>query len=80
MRVLAVGRLVPDKNLDGLIDAFAEAGFAEGEAELEIRGAGPLEAELRRSRRGWACRWASRARSRRGELGDVYAAPTCSRS
>jgi len=38
VRVLAVGRLVPDKNLDGLIEAFAEAGFEPGEAELEIRG------------------------------------------
>jgi GalNAc-alpha-(1->4)-GalNAc-alpha-(1->3)-diNAcBac-PP-undecaprenol alpha-1,4-N-acetyl-D-galactosaminyltransferase len=47
VRVMAVGRLVADKNLDVLIDAFAEAGFAEGEAELEIRGAGPLEPELR---------------------------------
>jgi glycosyltransferase involved in cell wall biosynthesis len=47
VRVLAVGRLVPDKNLDGLITAFAEAGFAEGEAELELRGVGPLEGDLR---------------------------------
>ena len=47
VRILAVGRLVPDKNLDVLIDAFADAGFADGEAELEIRGTGPLEPELR---------------------------------
>jgi glycosyltransferase involved in cell wall biosynthesis len=47
LRVLAVGRLVEDKNLDVLIGAFAEAGFAEGEAELELRGTGPLEPELR---------------------------------
>jgi GalNAc-alpha-(1->4)-GalNAc-alpha-(1->3)-diNAcBac-PP-undecaprenol alpha-1,4-N-acetyl-D-galactosaminyltransferase len=47
VRVLAVGRLVADKNLDVLVEAFAQAGFAEGEAELEIRGAGPLESELR---------------------------------
>jgi glycosyltransferase involved in cell wall biosynthesis len=47
VRILAVGRLVADKNLDVLIDAFAEAGFGEGEAQLEIRGAGPLEPELR---------------------------------
>src|SRR5215213_2147633 len=33
VRVLAVGRLVADKNLDVLINAFAEAGFADGEAE-----------------------------------------------
>jgi len=47
VRVLSVGRLVRDKNLDGLIAAFAAAGFEEGEAELEIRGTGPLEPELR---------------------------------
>ena len=47
VRILSVGRLVPDKNLDVLIEAFAEAGFEEGEAELELRGTGPLEPELR---------------------------------
>jgi glycosyltransferase involved in cell wall biosynthesis len=46
LRVLAVGRLVPDKNLGALIEAFAQAGLA-GEAELEICGTGPLEGELR---------------------------------
>jgi glycosyltransferase involved in cell wall biosynthesis len=45
-RVLAVGRLVADKNLGALIEAFAGAGLA-GEAELEICGTGPLEGELR---------------------------------
>jgi glycosyltransferase involved in cell wall biosynthesis len=47
VRVLAVGRLVPDKNLEGLISAFAQAGFEPGEAELELRGAGPLDEALR---------------------------------
>jgi glycosyltransferase involved in cell wall biosynthesis len=47
VRVLSVGRLVPDKNLAALIEAFAEAGFDDGEAELELCGTGPLEAELR---------------------------------
>jgi glycosyltransferase involved in cell wall biosynthesis len=46
VRILALGRLVPDKNMAGLISAFASAGFDAGEAELEIRGVGPLEAEL----------------------------------
>jgi glycosyltransferase involved in cell wall biosynthesis len=54
VRILSVGRLVPDKNLGMLIEAFAEAGFADGEAELEMRGTGPLEGELRA--------WASRLR------------------
>jgi glycosyltransferase involved in cell wall biosynthesis len=47
VRVLAVGRLVQDKNLEGLIEAFAQAGFEPGEAELELRGTGPLEGPLR---------------------------------
>jgi glycosyltransferase involved in cell wall biosynthesis len=46
VRILFVGRLVPDKNAGGLIRAFARAGLKE-EAELEICGSGPLEAELR---------------------------------
>ena len=45
--VLYVGRLVADKNLDGLIGAFSTAGFEEGEAELVVCGVGPLERELR---------------------------------
>jgi glycosyltransferase involved in cell wall biosynthesis len=47
VRVLTVGRLVPDKNLATLLTAFAEAGFADGEAELVLCGSGPLESELR---------------------------------
>jgi glycosyltransferase involved in cell wall biosynthesis len=47
LRVLCVGRLVPDKNLAALIEAFASCGFADGEAELELCGTGPLEGELR---------------------------------
>jgi glycosyltransferase involved in cell wall biosynthesis len=48
VRVLCVARLVPDKNLELLVDAFAAAGFAPGEAALELRGSGPLEGALRR--------------------------------
>jgi glycosyltransferase involved in cell wall biosynthesis len=46
VRVLVIGRLVPDKNLLPLLDAFAEAELG-GEAELVLHGSGPLEAELR---------------------------------
>jgi glycosyltransferase involved in cell wall biosynthesis len=73
VRILAVGRLVPDKNLDGLIRAFADAGFAEGEAELEIRGTGPLAEELSAlaARLGVPAQFPGPAPP--GELGDVYA-------
>lgn len=47
VRVLSVGRLVPDKNLALLVEAFAECGFAEEDASLELCGTGPLEDELR---------------------------------
>jgi glycosyltransferase involved in cell wall biosynthesis len=47
VRLLAVGRLVPDKNFRGLIEAFARVEPTAGEAELHIVGTGPLEAELR---------------------------------
>ena len=46
VRVIVVGRLVPDKNLLLLLDAFAGADIA-AEAELLLYGSGPLEAELR---------------------------------
>jgi glycosyltransferase involved in cell wall biosynthesis len=47
VRVLCVTRLVPDKNVATLIEAFARAGFAPGEAELVLAGTGPLGSELR---------------------------------
>jgi glycosyltransferase involved in cell wall biosynthesis len=47
VRLLAVSRLVPDKNLALLIEAFAAAGLERGEAVLELCGSGPLERELR---------------------------------
>ena len=47
VRILSVGRLVPDKNLARLIQAFAQSGFEPGEAELVLCGGGPLETELR---------------------------------
>jgi glycosyltransferase involved in cell wall biosynthesis len=74
VRILAMGRLVPDKNLGSLIAAFADAGFDEGEAELEIRGTGPLEAELRAQaeRLGVPVRFPGPAPP--SELGAVYAA------
>jgi glycosyltransferase involved in cell wall biosynthesis len=46
VRVLSVGRLVPDKNLVELVEAFADAGFVAGEAELELCGTGALDVDL----------------------------------
>jgi glycosyltransferase involved in cell wall biosynthesis len=46
VRVLAVGRLVPDKNFVALVEAFAAADFAPGQAELELCGTGPLDVDL----------------------------------
>jgi glycosyltransferase involved in cell wall biosynthesis len=74
VRVLSVGRLVADKNLDGLIAAFAEARFADGEAELELRGTGPLADELSAQAEllGVPARLAGPVAP--GELGPVYGA------
>jgi glycosyltransferase involved in cell wall biosynthesis len=74
LRILAVGRLVPDKNLEKLITAFAEADFRDGEAELEVHGTGPLAGELQALARrlGVAVRFAGATPP--AELGDVYAA------
>ena len=44
--MLSVGRLVPDKNLELLVEAFAEAGLGPDEAELQLHGTGPLDVEL----------------------------------
>lgn len=74
VRILAVGRLVPDKNLGALISAFGEAGFGEVEAELEIRGTGPLEAELRARAEGLGLPVRFPGPAPPGELGAVYAA------
>jgi glycosyltransferase involved in cell wall biosynthesis len=46
VRVVVVGRLVPDKNLALLLEAFAEAGLRD-DAELALHGTGPLESDLR---------------------------------
>jgi glycosyltransferase involved in cell wall biosynthesis len=46
VRVLSVGRLVPDKNLVALVQAFHDAGFVADEAELELCGTGAQDVEL----------------------------------
>jgi glycogen synthase len=73
VRILSVGRLVPAKNLDGLIRAFAEAGFADGEAELEVRGIGPLAADLAALADALGVPASFPGAATPSELGDVYA-------
>jgi glycosyltransferase involved in cell wall biosynthesis len=72
-RVLSAGRLVPDKNLGLLIEAFAEAGLAQGEAELELCGSGPLEGELRAAAERLGVPLRLRGYASPGELPEVYA-------
>jgi glycosyltransferase involved in cell wall biosynthesis len=74
VRILSVGRLVEAKNLDGLIRAFADAGFDDGEAELEIRGVGPLAGELSALADRLGVPVALPGAATPGELGAVYAA------
>jgi len=47
LTVLSVSRLVPDKNLATLLQAYAEAGLSADRAQVEIVGTGFLEDELR---------------------------------
>lgn len=48
VEVLTVARLVPDKGIDVLLDAFSRAGLREEQARLCIVGGGPLEDQLRK--------------------------------
>src|SRR3954470_105894 len=73
VRILSVGRLVEAKNLDGLIRAFADAGFKVGEAELEIRGMGPLAGELSALADQLGAPVTLPGAATPDELGDVYA-------
>jgi len=73
VRILSLGRLVVDKNLDALIAAFAEAGFEEDEAELELRGIGPLEPELRAAAARFGVPVSFPGPAPPAELGAVYA-------
>jgi glycosyltransferase involved in cell wall biosynthesis len=46
LTILTVGRLVPDKNIGALLDAFKRAGLTPADARLEIIGSGFLKQEL----------------------------------
>jgi glycosyltransferase involved in cell wall biosynthesis len=74
LTVFSVGRLVPDKNLALLIEAFAHARLSLARVRLEIAGAGFLELELRRlaDRLGVPVRFLGHVPP--GELARLYAA------
>lgn len=48
VEVLTVARLVPDKGIDVLLEAFSRAGLRQDEARLCVVGGGPLRDQLRR--------------------------------
>jgi glycosyltransferase involved in cell wall biosynthesis len=74
LTVLYVGRLVADKNLGRLLEAFARAGLRRDEAVLELCGSGPLEAELRAAAERLGVKARFRGYVAPAELPDVYAA------
>ncbi len=73
VRVLTVGRLVPDKSLSRLLEAFAAAGVATRGAELHIHGVGPLEPELREAARRLHVPATFHGFSSPAEMADAYA-------
>lgn len=70
IRLLTVGRLVPDKNLGRLLEACASAGVT---AELHVHGVGPLEPELREAARQLGVRAVFRGFSTSAEMAGAYA-------
>lgn len=70
VRLLSVGRLVPDKNFDRLLEAWASA---EVSAELHIHGVGPLEPELRARARRLAVPAVFHGFSTAQEMANAYA-------
>lgn len=73
VRVLFVGRLVPDKNVAALIEALACAELPAGTVELEVCGGGPLEGELRALADRFAAPVRFRGAVAPAELPDAYA-------
>jgi glycosyltransferase involved in cell wall biosynthesis len=74
LRLLAVGRLVKDKNYAALIDAMAEAGLGPELAELHIHGVGPLASQLRERATGQGVSVTFQEHSPPSALASAYAA------
>ncbi len=74
VRLLTVGRLVPDKNFGRLLEALAAARVGEPGAELHIHGVGPLEPELRQEAQRLGVAAVFRGFSTAREMADAYAA------
>lgn len=70
LRFLFLGRLVPEKDLETLLDAFAKLLDRHPEARLRIVGAGPLSATLRQRASGMGL---SRQVAFDGHRGDIEA-------
>lgn len=70
VRLLSVGRLVPDKNFARLLEACASAAVS---AELHIHGVGPLEPELREAAQHLGVRAVFRGFSTAAEMARAYA-------
>ena len=72
--VLAVGRLVPDKNIGALFEAFKRARLSSDEATLEVIGTGFLEEQLKTQARDLAVPVRFRGHLPPAELPEAYAA------
>jgi glycogen(starch) synthase len=73
VRLLAVGRLVADKNLARLLVALRRTGLSSGEVELEVCGDGPERGALQASARRLGVSVRFRGWVPAGELPAVYA-------
>lgn len=73
LRFLTVGRLVEDKNLLRLVDAFAAAGLGGERAELVVCGTGPLRDALAARAREAGVALSLRGHVEAARLPEVYA-------
>jgi glycosyltransferase involved in cell wall biosynthesis len=73
VKILTVGRLVPDKNIATLLEAYKRAGLTADEATLQIVGTGFLEDELRELARRLEVAADFRGHLTPAELPDLYA-------
>ena len=73
IRLVTVGRLVPDKNFSRLVEALALAGGSADRAELHVHGVGPLELKLREVARRLGVTAVFHGFSTAAEMANAYA-------